>query len=117
MKHKALKKIEGGKSTQKVNIQKQKIKVQKLHVAIKVTEELLYDNAFGLENYIIEEFGKALANAEEDAFLNGTCVGQTLGLFAENGGGQVAKSVAKQTAWREKSFQAVIFFIIFQKSY
>ena len=25
----------------------------KLHVAIKVTEELLYDNAFGLENYII----------------------------------------------------------------
>lgn len=52
-----------------------------------------------------------------DAFLNGTGVGQPLGLFAENGGGQVAKSVAKQTAWREKSFQAVIFFIIFQKSY
>lgn len=25
----------------------------KLHVAIKVTEELLYDNAFGLDNYII----------------------------------------------------------------
>lgn len=43
----------------------------KLHVAIKVTEELLYDNAFGLENYIITQFGKALANAEEDAFLNG----------------------------------------------
>ena len=34
----------------------------KLHVAIKVTEELLYDNAFGLENYIITQFGKALAN-------------------------------------------------------
>lgn len=30
----------------------------KLHVAIKVTEELLYDNAFGLENYIIDQFGK-----------------------------------------------------------
>lgn len=43
----------------------------KLHVAIKVTEELLYDNAFGLESYIISQFGKALANAEEDAFLNG----------------------------------------------
>lgn len=61
----------------------------KLHVAIKVTEELLYDNAFGLENYIIDQFGKALANAEEDAFLNGTGVGQPLGLFADNGGGQV----------------------------
>ena len=43
----------------------------KLHVAIKVTEELLYDNAFQLENYIIQQFGKAIANAEEDAFLNG----------------------------------------------
>lgn len=64
----------------------------KLHVAIKVTEELLYDNAFGLENYIIDQFGKALANAEEDAFLNGSGVGQPLGLFAENGGGTVAES-------------------------
>lgn len=62
----------------------------KLHVAIKVTEELLYDNAFNLESYIIEQFGKALANAEEDAFLNGTGVGQPLGLFAEVGGGHVA---------------------------
>ena len=65
----------------------------KLHVAIKVTEELLYDNAFGLENYIIDQFGKALANAEEDAFLNGTGKGQPLGLFAETGGGTLAKTV------------------------
>lgn len=64
----------------------------KLHVAIKVTEELLYDNAFGLENYIITQFGKALANAEEDAFLNGSGVGQPLGLFADKGGGTVAGS-------------------------
>ena len=33
-------------------------------------EELLYDNAFNLESYIIEQFGKALSNAEEDAFLS-----------------------------------------------
>lgn len=70
----------------------------KLHVAIKVTEELLYDNAFGLENYIIDQFGKALANAEEDAFLNGTGVGQPLGLFAETGGGTAAISTAALTA-------------------
>ena len=65
----------------------------KLHVAIKVTEELLYDNAFGLENYIITQFGKALANAEEDAFLNGDGVGKPLGLFAEVGGGQVSDTL------------------------
>lgn len=63
----------------------------KLHVAIKVTEELLYDSAFPLENYIITQFGKALANAEEDAFLNGDGVGKPLGLFADKGGGQVAE--------------------------
>ncbi len=53
----------------------------KLHVAIKVTEELLYDNAFNLESYIIEQFGKAIANAEEDAFLNGDGAAKPKGLF------------------------------------
>lgn len=43
----------------------------KLHVAVKVTDELLYDNAFDLEGYIIRKFGEALANSEEDAFING----------------------------------------------
>ena len=65
----------------------------KLHVAIKITEELLYDNAFNLENYIITEFGKAMANAEEDAFLNGDGKGKPLGLFAETGGGTVANTL------------------------
>lgn len=70
----------------------------KLHVAIKVTEELLYDNAFNLENYIITQFGKALANAEEDAFLNGDGVGKPLGLLAAEGGAEVGVTAASATA-------------------
>ena len=66
----------------------------KLHVAIRVTEELLYDNAFKLENYIITQFGKALANAEEDAFLNGTGVGQPLGLLSAEGGAEIGVTTA-----------------------
>ena len=62
----------------------------KLHVAIKVTEELLYDNAFNLESYIIDQFGKALGNAEEDAFLNGDGKNKPLGIFAATGGGEVS---------------------------
>lgn len=69
----------------------------KLHVAIKVTEELLYDNAFGLENYIITQFGKALANAEEDAFLNGDGKNKPTGIFAITGGGTVAATATKIT--------------------
>ena len=60
----------------------------KLHVAIKITEELLYDNAFNLESYIIDQFGKALANAEEDAFLNGDGKGKPTGIFDAEKGGQ-----------------------------
>jgi HK97 family phage major capsid protein len=65
----------------------------KLHVAIKVTEELLYDNAFNLENYIITQFGKALANAEEDAFLNGNGSGKPTGIFDADKGGQIVSTL------------------------
>lgn len=66
----------------------------KLHVAIKVTEELLYDNAFDLESYITTQFGKALANAEEDAFLNGDGSGKPYGIFDASKGGHVAVELA-----------------------
>lgn len=66
----------------------------KLHVAIKVTEELLYDSAFNLENYILEQFGKALANAEEDAFLNGDGTGKPTGVFHQTNGGSYLTEVA-----------------------
>lgn len=65
----------------------------KLHVAIKITEELLYDNAFQLESWVISEFGKALANAEEDAFLNGDGTGKPNGLFKDAQTGVTIDSV------------------------
>lgn len=65
----------------------------KLHVAIKVTEELLYDSAFNLENYITTQFGKALANAEEDAFLNGDGNGKPTGIFDKTGGGHLLNTL------------------------
>ena len=66
----------------------------KLHVAIKVTEELLYDSAFNLEAYINEQFGKALANAEEDAFLNGDGNNKPTGIFHETNGGTFLEKVS-----------------------
>ena len=69
----------------------------KLHVAVKVTEELLYDNAFNLENYLIQQFYKALANAEEDAFINGDGSGKPLGILAATGGAQTGVTTASGT--------------------
>ena len=79
---------EGGQLTFGETAFDQKIlDAHKLHVAVKVTEELLYDNAFGLENFLIDSFGKAIGNAEENAFLNGTGSGQPTGIFATKDGG------------------------------
>lgn len=57
----------------------------KLAVGVKITNELLYDSMFPLENYIIEQFGKAIGNAEEDAFLNGDGKKKPLGIFHNDG--------------------------------
>ena len=62
----------------------------KLHVAVKVTEELLYDAAFNMEGYLMDQFGRALANAEEEAFLMGDGQGKPTGLFHPTLGGQLA---------------------------
>ncbi|MDU2219802.1 phage major capsid protein [Finegoldia magna] len=69
----------------------------KLHVGIKVTEELLYDAAFNLEKYISEEFTRALANAEEDAFLNGDGVNKPTGIFDSKKGGELGVTTKAQT--------------------
>ena len=69
----------------------------KLHVAIKVTEELLYDNVFNLEDYIVKKFAEALSNAEEDAFLNGNGTGKPTGIFDVTAGGTVAEELATAT--------------------
>ena len=69
----------------------------KLHVAIKVTEELLYDEVFDLKSYLIKKFGIALANAEEDAFLNGNGEGKPLGIFDATGGGDIGLTIDSTT--------------------
>ena len=47
----------------------------KLAVATKVSNELLQDSFYNLENHFVEEFGRAIGNAEEDAFINGVSTG------------------------------------------
>lgn len=44
----------------------------KLAVAIQVSNELLQDSFYNLEEFLTTEFGRALARAEEEAFISGT---------------------------------------------
>lgn len=62
----------------------------KVGAAIKVTEELLYDSAFPLEDYILKMFGQAISDEEEDKFFNGNGTTQPTGLFHATKGGQIA---------------------------
>ena len=53
---------------------------------------------FDLEDYIIDEFSKALGNAEEDSFINGNGTGKPLGILAATGGADVGVTTAGATA-------------------
>jgi HK97 family phage major capsid protein len=61
----------------------------KLSVAVKVSEELLADNQYDLEGYLIRSFGQAIANTEEDAFITGDGVSKPTGLLHPTKGGQI----------------------------
>ena len=73
------------------------IDAYKLTDLVKVSTELLDDSAFGLEQYIANEFAYAFGAAEEAAFCVGTGSGQPTGLFTANGG-QVGVTAGSATA-------------------
>ena len=73
------------------------LKAYKLAVGVQVTNELLADSMFNLETYILDQFGKALSNAEEDKFINGTGTNQPSGIF----------KVTDKILWQGKTFEII----------
>ena len=67
----------------------------KVSIGIVVTTELLADNAFDLESYIVEQFGKGIANAEEEAFIVGDGNGKPTGFLTTIGGDTTAYTTTK----------------------
>lgn len=70
----------------------------KLGTMIKVSEELLNDNVFDLENYISKEFARRIGAKEEEAFFTGDGSGKPLGILAASGGAEVGTTAASATA-------------------
>ena len=66
----------------------------KLSVAVKVSEELLADNAYDLEGFLIRAFARAIANAEEEAFIVGDGSHKPTGLLHSTLGGQIGVTTA-----------------------
>lgn len=76
----------------------QLIGAHKVATMIKVSEELLNDSAFDLEDYFRTEFARRIGNKEEEAFLTGDGSGKPTGIFNATGGGQLGVTAASATA-------------------
>ena len=70
----------------------------KLGTTIKVSEELLNDSVFDLENYIAREFARRIGTKEEEAFFAGDGSGKPLGVLADKGGAEIGVTAASATA-------------------
>jgi HK97 family phage major capsid protein len=70
----------------------------KLGTMIKVSEELLNDSVFNIEEFISTEFARRIGAKEEEAFLVGDGEGKPTGIFATTGGAQVGATAASNTA-------------------
>lgn len=76
----------------------QYIGAHKVGTLIKVSEELLNDSAFDLEQYFIDEFSRRIGNKEEAAFLTGDGAGKPSGLLNDAEVGVTAVSASTVTA-------------------
>ena len=70
----------------------------KLTSIIKVSEELLNDSVFDLEQYISKEFVRRMAAAEENAFINGIGTGRPTGILQTAETGKTTAAAAAITA-------------------
>ena len=70
----------------------------KIGTMIKVSEELLNDSIFDLENYISTEFARRIGAKEEEAFFTGDGSGKPTGILAAAGGAEVGVTAAAATA-------------------
>lgn len=70
----------------------------KLATIIKVSEELLNDSVFNLEQYIAKEFARRIGAKEEEAFFIGDGTGKPTGIFSATGGAEIGITAASATA-------------------
>lgn len=76
----------------------EQIDAHKLGTIIKVSEELITDSVFDLEQYFTAEFSRRIGSKEEEAFLVGNGVKKPTGLLNETGGAQLGVTAASATA-------------------
>lgn len=70
------------------------IGAHKLATMIKVSDELLNDSVFNIEQYISKEFGRRIGTKEEEAFFIWDGTGKPIGIFNKTGGADIGVTAA-----------------------
>ena len=70
------------------------IGAHKLATMIKVSDELLNDSVFNIEQYISKEFGRRIGTKEEESFFIGDGTGKPIGIFNKTGGAETGVTAA-----------------------
>ena len=71
------------------------ISAYKVGTLMKISEELLNDSIFNLEQYTAREFARRIAVKEEEAFFVGSGDGQPKGVLADDGGAEIGVESTK----------------------
>ncbi len=83
------------------------IGAHKVATMIKVSDELLQDSVFNLENYIAYEFARRIGAAEENAFINGDGSAKPTGLLHATNGAATGVTTAGATIAADEIFDLV----------
>lgn len=70
----------------------------KVATIIKISEELLNDSIFNLEQYVAKEFARRIGAKEEEAFFVGNGTGRPTGIFNATGGADLGVTSGSATA-------------------
>ena len=74
------------------------IGAHKIASMIKISDELLQDSVFDIENYIATEFARRVGDAEEAAFISGDGSGKPYGMLHSTNGAAAGVTAASATA-------------------
>ncbi len=74
---------EGSYTASDVTLGQKTLGAHKLGVLTLASEELVHDNSFNLSAFISDDFGKAMGDKEEDAFINGDGVEKPSGILLD----------------------------------
>ncbi len=79
------------------NFNRKKIEAHKLSIISRIDTDIIQDEKFDLEDYLIKQFSKSFAKTEDNAFINGTGINMPTGILHDTEGAEVGVTTNELT--------------------